>query len=67
MSVESERVKHIERRWLDEGKISSRDVAWLIGQAKAAETMRAANGLRDASRTPSERLIDGLFSPRFGQ
>jgi hypothetical protein len=61
MTVESERIKRIQKRWTDEHKVSGADVEWLLQQANNAETMRAARNLRDATRSPSERLIDNLF------
>lgn len=61
MSVESERIKRIRRRWVDEHKISAPDVNWLLEQADSAETFRSARDLRNASKSEGQRLIDGLF------
>lgn len=61
MSVESERIKRIRRRWVDEGRISAPDVNWLLEQADSAETFRAARDLRSATRSATERALDGLF------
>lgn len=67
MSVESEQIKRIRKRWADERKISGADVEWLLQQADSAETFRSASALRDATRSPGDRLMDGLFGRGFGQ
>ena len=67
MSVESERIKRIRGRWADERKISGADVEWLLQQADSAETFRSAASLRDATKSPGDRLMDGLFGRGFGQ
>ena len=65
MTVESERIKRIRRRWQDERKVSAQDVEWLLQQADSAETFRSAASLRDATRSPGDRLMDGLFGKNF--
>ena len=67
MSVESERIKRIRKRWAEERKVSAPDVDWLLAQADSAETFRAASNLRDATKSPGERLMDDLFGRGFGQ
>ena len=61
MTVESERIKRVRQRWETERKISGADVEWLLEQAEVAETFRAAGSLRDATKSPTERMMDGLF------
>lgn len=46
MSIETERVKRIEKRWNAERKISGADVKFLIERAKKADVMLAADSLR---------------------
>ena len=60
MSVESERIKRIRKRWTEERKVSSPDVDWLLEQADKAETMRAAHSLKQSGGALSD-LLGGLF------
>lgn len=61
MSVESEHIKRIRKRWQSERKIRGADVEWLLQQADSAETFRSAANLRNATKSDTEKLIDGLF------